>query len=299
MTTDVETQEAPSSRVAPRDRLWVRRRRGLRRTLVFTSLIAFLVVFAAPYVYTMTGSFKLNAELFVEPIRFLPQDPTLTNYTDLLTGVRIPFLRQFINSLVISTGAAFAGVFLSSTVGWGFAKFEFKGKKLLFILLIASLTLPFQVVIVPLFLLMENVNLTDTYTAVILPAAVSAFGSFFMRQAMVGIPDELLNAARVDGASEWGVFWRIGVPMVKGPISVLAVILFVTSWNDFLWPLIALRSTEMFTYPIGLASLVGGYRVEFGMALAGTALATIPIFAVFIAGRKRILENFTTGAVKT
>lgn len=277
----------------------IRAGRALRRCALFSALAFALFVVAVPYLYTIAGTFKVNAELFVDPIRILPVHPTLQNYIELLSGRQVPFLRQFMNSLIISTGATAAGLMLSMTVGWGFSKYEFAGKRVLLLLMLASLTLPFQVVVVPLFLAMNYINLIDTYLAVILPAAITAFGAFYMRQAMLSIPNELLDAARVDGASEWRVFTRVGAPMVKGPMTVLSVILFVSSWNDFLWPLVALRSTDMFTYPIGLASLVGGYQIEYGIALAGTAIATIPIFLVFIIGRKRIMENWTTGALKS
>jgi len=183
-------------------------------------------------------------------------------------------------------------------VGWGFAKYEFYGKRVLFLLLLVTLTIPFQVTLVPLFLMMVKMNLLDTYWAVILPGAVQAFGAFFMRQAMLSVPNELLDAARVDGVSEWRIFWQIGIPLSRGALSVLALLTFLVAWNDYLWPLIVLRSTEMFTYPIGLASLVGLYKVEYGMILAGAFLASLPVIVVFLAGRNQLLSNLTVGAVK-
>jgi ABC-type glycerol-3-phosphate transport system permease component len=134
--------------------------------------------------------------------------------------------------------------------------------------------------------------------AIIIPGAISAFGVFFMRQNMLGIPNDLVDAARIDGASELGIYWRVGLPLTRGALSVLAVLVFLGAWNDYLWPLIVLRSAEKFTYPVGLATLVGLYKVEYGMILAGAFLATLPILLIFIAGRNQLLANITLGAVK-
>ena len=270
----------------------------IERLLIYALLLVGIILTAAPYVYTVTSSFKENAEIFSFPVHFLPKNFTLGNYVRLLNGEEIPFVRQFANSMIISVGQTLLTLLLASMVGWGFAKYEFFGKRVLFLLLLITLTIPFQVTLVPLFLLMVKTNLVDTYWAVILPGAVQAFGAFFMRQAMLSVPNELLDAARIDGASEWGIFWRIGVPLSRGALSVLALLTFLLAWNDYLWPLIVLRSTEMFTYPIGLASLVGLYKVEYGMILAGAFLASVPVIFVFLMGRNQLLSNLTVGAVK-
>ena len=207
-------------------------------------------------------------------------------------------MRQFANSLFVAISQTLLTLLVASMVGWGFAKYEFKGKRVLMLLLLATLTFPFQVTLVPLFLIMLRIGWLDNYLAIILPGAVSAFGAFFMRQTMLAVPNELLDAARIDGASDWGIFWRIGLPLVRGALSVLAVLVFLGSWNDYLWPLIVLRSNDMFTYPVGLATLVGLYKVEYGMILAGSFLATIPIILIFIAGRNQLLNNIALGAVK-
>jgi ABC-type glycerol-3-phosphate transport system permease component len=268
------------------------------QVLIYVVLLVGVVLTAAPYVYATTSSFKHNAEIFSFPVHFLPQDFTLSGYVRLLSGESVPFIRQFVNSMIVSVGQTLLTLLLASMVGWGFAKYEFFGKRALFLLLLVTLTIPFQVTLVPLFLMMVKINWIDTYWAVILPGAVQAFGAFFMRQAMLSIPNELLDAARIDGASEWRIFWQIGLPLSRGALSVLAVLTFLVAWNDYLWPLIVLRSTEMFTYPIGLASLVGLYKVEYGMILAGAFLASLPVMVVFIAGRNQLLSNLTVGAVK-
>lgn len=266
--------------------------------LVFLTLLVMAMLTGAPFVYMVTGSFKLNAEIFSYPLHFLPKAPTLSNYVRLLNGSEIPFVRQLMNSTVIAVSQTLLSLFIASLVGWGFAKYEFRGKRLLFIFLLATLMFPFQVTLVPLFLLMMRLGWLDTYWAVIIPGSLSAFGAFFMRQSMLAIPNELLDAARIDGSSEFGLYWRIGLPLSGPALSVLAVLTFLGAWNDYLWPLIVLRTADLFTYPVGLATLVGLYKVEYGMILAGSFLATLPIVIIFVLGRNQFVAGLTAGAIK-
>ena len=294
MTTAATTES--TAKAAPgRSIRW---RTVIERAIVYLLLLITAVLVGAPFVYMITGSFKFNADIFSYPLTFLPENPTLSNYARLLDGSEIPYVRQFLNSLFVAVSQTLLTLLVASMVGWGFAKYEFKGKRVLLLVLLATLTFPFQVTLVPLFLMMVRINWLDNYLAIILPGAISAFGAFFMRQTMLAIPNELLDAAHIDGASEWGIFWRIGLPLSTGALSVLAVLVFLGSWNDYLWPLIVLRTTEMFTYPVGLATLIGLYKVEYGMILAGAFLATLPIMIIFIIGRNQLLNNVTLGAVK-
>lgn len=291
----ITTSQAGAESAAKRGIYWPK---VIERTLIYLVLVFCLLLVGAPFVYMITGSFRFNAEIFSYPLTFLPRDPTLENYRRLLDGSEIPYVRQFANSTLVATAQTLLTLLVASMVGWGFAKYEFKGKRVLLLVLLATLTFPFQVTLVPLFLTMLRIGWLDNYLAIILPGAVSAFGAFFLRQTMLAIPNELLDAARIDGASDWGIFWRIGLPLSRGALSVLAVLVFLGSWNDYLWPLIVLRSSEMFTYPVGLATLVGLYKIEYGMILAGSFLATLPIVFIFIAGRNQLLNNIALGAVK-
>jgi arabinosaccharide transport system permease protein len=275
--------------------LW---RRRLEWALIYAALLVFGVLVGAPFVYMISGSFKTNGELFSYPLNLLLQNPTLDNYNRLLGGKEIPYVQMFLNSVFVSTSQTLLSLGIASMVGWGFAKFEFRGKTFLFILLLATLALPFQVTLVPLFQLVVQIGWLDNFLGVIIPGAISAFGAFFMRQSMLSVPDDLLDAARIDGASEWGIFWRIGIPLSRGALAVLGVLVFLNAWSDYLWPVIVLRSPEKFTYPVGLATLVGLYKVEYGMILGGAFLATLPVVLLFVAGRKHILDNLTIGAVK-
>lgn len=266
--------------------------------LVHLALLAGVLATVAPFVWTLVSSFKENSEIFGFPLTFLPAQPTLDNYRRLLSGDELPYARQFLNSLLVAGGQTLLALFVSTLVGFAFAKYQFRFKRPLFVMVLATLTIPQQVTLVPLFLVINSFGLLDTYAAVILPAAANAFGVFFMRQSMLAIPGDLLDAARIDGSSEFGLYWRIGLPLARGSIAVLAVIEFLRSWNDYLWPLIVLRSAEMMTVPVGLATLVGLYKVEYGMVMAGSFLATVPIIVLFVIGRDHLVAGMTAGAVK-
>jgi ABC-type glycerol-3-phosphate transport system permease component len=287
---------ATSRSVARRAVAGIRRRAGLIVLFVILAMLAVLV--GAPFVYMVTGSFKFNAEIFSYPLRFIPADPTTENYSRLLGGEEIPYLRQVFNSAVISVSQTLLSLFVSSLVGWGFAKYDFRGKNALFTFLLATLMFPMQVTLVPLFLLIVRLMLLDTYWAIVLPGALSAFGVFLMRQTMLSIPDDLLDAARIDGSSEFGIYYRVGLPLAGPGLSVLAVLTFLGSWNNYLWPLIALRTDDKFTFPVGLATLFGLYKIEYGMILAGAFLATLPIIVIFVIGRRQFVAGLTSGAVK-
>lgn len=296
--TTTSQRTAPLTVERTRDERVLVARRVLERGMIYTLLVIGAVLVGAPFVYMITGSFKPNAEIFSYPLNFIPQRANLVNYERLLSGQEIPYVRQFINSIYVSVAQTLLTLLVSCMVGWGFAKYQFVGKRPLFLFLLFTLMIPSQVALVPAFLLMVNLGWLDNYLAIIIPGAISAFGAFFMRQIMVSVPDELLDAARIDGASEFGIFWRVGIPLSRGGLSVLAVLTFLGAWNNYLWPLIVLRTSEKFTYPVGLATLVGLYKIEYGMILAGAFIATLPIVAIFVAGRNQLLDNLTVGAIK-
>ena len=266
--------------------------------VLYGILFAFAVLVGIPFLYMITGSLKTNGQLFSWPVNLLAPDPTYNNYERLLSGEHIPFLQQMGNSVIIAVSQSALTLLFASMVGWGFAKYEFRGKTFLTVFLLFTFAIPFQVTLVPLFQMIVRLGLLNSFLGVILPSSVSAFGAFFMRQSMMSIPAELLDAGRIDGASEWGLFWRVGIPLSRGALSILAVLVFLAAWNDYLWPLIVLRTPEKFTYPIGLATLVDLYKTEYGMLLGGAFIATLPIVLIFVAGRNQILDNLTIGAVK-
>jgi len=264
----------------------------------FCVLVMGLVVAATPFVWMFLCSFKTNAEIFSAPITFLPKNPTLRNYKDLLEGRQVPFLRQYFNSVIVSGLFTGVNVFVCSAAAFAFAKYKFPLKNLLFTLVIAFVMVPQQATLVPLFLLMHKLNWLDTIFSVALPGAFNAFGVFFLRQVMLSIPDELIDAARIDGAGELKIYFRIALPLSGAGLVVLGVLSFVNSWNEFLWARIALSSTERLTATVGLASLVGMYKVEYGMLMAGASLLIIPVIILFVIGRDLFVEGILRGAVK-
>ena len=257
-------------------------------------LVIFLTVM--PYVYMVSASFKPGEELFSIPIQLFPDSLYLGNY-DLLFG-KTNFVSWFFNSVFIGVSRMVLAVVISLMAGYAFAKYDFRFKNVLFIMLLATLTLPIYVLIVPLYSMMVTFGWTDNYIALILPLAAQAIGVFLSRQYLLSIPDEILDSARVDGAGEWGIFWRIIVPLSQPVIAVMAILFFTASWNDYIWPLVVLTQDQMFTVSLGLPTLVGPYSQEYGAVMAGSFISTVPIVIIFLIMQRRFIEGITQGAVK-
>ncbi len=219
-----------------------------------------------------------------------------SNYRNLWKAV--PYNRYFINSVFIATASTLLTLFFCSLCGYAFAKYQFRGKTILFGILLASMMVPFQVLLVPLFGLMYDIGWLNSYKAIIIPFSVGAFGVFLMRQFIVTIPSELLDAARIDGCSEFGIYYRIVLPIIKPALGALTIYSFLSSWNGYLWPLIVLRDEAKYTLPIGLANLVGIYRQDYGMLMAGTLLSLLPIVILFLAMQREFVQGITLGSVK-
>jgi ABC-type glycerol-3-phosphate transport system permease component len=268
------------------------------RLMIYGALVVLVLLFGLPFVFMISGSFKTNAEVFKIPLSLWVDDPTLNNYDRLLKGQTINYVQMYWNSTIVAVLETWLTVFVSALVGWGFAKYVFPGRNFLFLLVVATLALPFQVIIVPLFQMMVQFGWMNTFWALIVPGAVSAFGAFFMRQSMLSVPNELLDAGRIDGANDWGLFWHIGLPLTRGALTVLSVITFLRSWNELLWPAVVLRSEDKFTLPLGISALDGYTQIEYGMILAGAFLSVLPIIVLFVLGGKNLLDNLTVGAVK-
>ena len=223
-------------------------------------------------------------------------DKFTSNYRNLWKTV--PYNRYFVNSVFIATASTLLTLFFCSLGGYAFAKYQFRGQKILFGILLASMMVPFQVLLVPLFGLMYDIGWLNSYKAIIIPFSVGAFGVFLMRQFIVTIPSELLDAARIDGCSEFGIYYRIVLPIIKPALGALTIYSFLGSWNGYLWPLIILRDEVKYTLPIGLANLVGTYRQDYGMLMAGTLLSLMPIVILFLAMQREFVQGITLGSVK-
>ena len=246
---------------------------------------------------TQTGNLLfLELSIHQPPYLSIVWDKLTSNYRNLWKTV--PYSRYFINSVFIATASTLLTLFFCSLGGYAFAKYQFRGQKVLFGILLASMMVPFQVLLVPLFGLMYDIGWLNSYKAIVIPFSVGAFGVFLMRQFIVTIPSELLDAARIDGCSEFGIYYRIVLPIIKPALGALTIYSFLGSWNGYLWPLIILRDEAKYTLPIGLANLVGIYRQDYGMLMAGTLLSLMPIVILFLAMQREFVQGITLGSVK-
>jgi ABC-type glycerol-3-phosphate transport system permease component len=259
-------------------------------------LMIALSITVIPFVYMLSSSLMTNAEFFGPGIKLIPKNPFLGNYVALFQDTN--FTRWFFNSVVVAVGRTGLAILLSLLAGYAFAKFDFAGKNVLFVLVIATLTLPVYVIIVPLFNMMTALNLTDRLGSLIIPFAAQAIGVFLARQYLLSVPDQLIEAARVDGASEWGIFWRVVLPISQPVIAVMGILFFTASWNDFLWPLVSVTSESQFTVSLGLPSLMSPYNQNYGGVMAGSFLGTVPIMLIFIIFQRRFIDGIMAGSLK-
>ncbi|HJR13511.1 MAG TPA: carbohydrate ABC transporter permease [Rhodanobacteraceae bacterium] len=264
--------------------------------LVNGALIACTALVLFPLFWMLSVSFMQPGEANALPPPMLPLHPTLANYRELFAHAGMG--RYFANSLIISTSITFLSLACNTLAGYAFAKLRFAGRERIFGALIGVLVVPAQVAMLPLFLLLKYVGLVNTYWAVILPAAVSVFGIFLVRQYARSIPGELLEAARMDGAGELRIFMQIVLPLLKPILVTLAVFTVLTAWNDFMWPLIALTGQQHYTLPVGLASLSREYVQDSGLMMAGAVVTVIPVLVLFLALQRYYLRGLLLGSVK-
>lgn len=263
--------------------------------VAYTLLIVWAALSLMPLFWMTSISFTRVVTLLKMPPALLPDPLTFENYQRLFSGGL--FMRWLLNSLIVTGANTLLSLFISSFYGYIFAKKTFPGSRLLFGILISTIMIPFFVVVIPVFLMFRNFHLLNTYWALIIPSAFSAFGVFLMRQAIKTLPSELIDAGKIDGCSEFGVYWRIVLPLVKPGLAVLAIFTFVASWNDFFWPLVVLNDPKMFTIPVGLPTLQGAWT-DYGLVMAASTLAALPTIAIFLAFQRYFLQGVTVGAIK-
>ena len=259
-------------------------------------LIGAVFLTAVPFLYMISASIKPQNEIFTFPVQFLPKVIFTENYVGLLTETL--FLRWFLNTFIVAVGRASLSLLLCMLAGFAFAKYEFPLKRFLFIFILASLTLPFEILLVPLYKMMVTFGWLNTYAVLIVPFAASAFGIFLSRQYCLSIPTELMEAARIDGSGEIGIFFRIALPNLQPAIAVLAILFFNGAWNDFLWPLIVINDRTMLVVNLALPTLRGPYGDQYGLVLAGAVLSTVPIILIFVMMQRYFIEGLMAGAVK-
>ncbi len=293
MSTLAPGREAPAAIPAERGGP-TRRGGGFGAWWIYALLILGLILLVGPCIWMILGSFKTTGELRQVPPTWLPEQWTTANYQDLFS--RQNFLRFFINSSVVASFVTAGNVVFCSMLGYALAKLSFPGKRILFIVVLATLMVPAVVTFMPLFVLVANLGLVNTHAGMILPFMVGAFGVFLMRQFIGGIPDELLDAARVDGAGEHYIFWRIVMPLCGPALATLTILTFLASWNSFLWPLVVATGEDMFTLPVAVAFLATGQtETNVALLMAGSVVVILPILVVFIL----LQRHFTQGIAMT
>jgi multiple sugar transport system permease protein len=273
-----------------------------RRAGQYLVLAIFALLTVAPFYWAVSTSFKPSGDVFAYPPKWIPDPATIQNFLDVVT--KIPFPRYFLNSVIVSGSIVTLNVLFGTAAAYAFAKLRFPGRNAIFFLLLLTLMVPFQVNLIPLYKMMVELHRAipflgaDTYFGLIAPSAIQVFGIFLMRQFLRSIPDEILESARIDGASEWRVLRSIVFPLALPGMATLAIFTFLGAWNDFLWPLIVVNSDSMRTLPLGLALLARRNVVDWGVTMAGTVVTAAPMIVVFFILQRRFIEGLTAGAVK-
>jgi len=264
---------------------------------VYVLLAGGLVVLVGPFLWMLLGSFRPDRELKQVPPAWLPEDPTLDNYRTLFT--RLDFVTYFTNTAVVAVAITIGNIVFCSMLGYALAKLTFPGKKIIFGLVLGTLMVPGIVTFVPLFVLVSNLGMVNTLPGLVFPFLAGPFGVFLMRQFMQSLPDELIHAARVDGAGEWRIFRSIILPLCKPALATLGILTFLTSWNMFLWPLVVAQSEERYTLPVALAIYaIGENRSDYGLLMAGSVVTIVPILAVFLALQRHFVQGIAMTGIK-
>jgi multiple sugar transport system permease protein len=256
-------------------------------------LILGVFVIGFPFLWVVSQSFMSNTEIFDVPPRLIPRHPTLENYYAVFTRQDLQLGRWFINSVSVSSVITILVLAVASTAAYAFARLRFPGRDIIFYAALATMMIPGQVTLIPIFLLMRDLKFLDTYHALIWPAGANVFGVFLLRQFFLTIPRELEEAAILDGASRFGVYRRVVLPLSSSALVALGIFTFLGSWNDLFWPLIVLNRLEMRTLPVGLAILVGEYGYERALGMAGATVALIPVLIFYTIFQRRIIEGVT------
>ena len=274
-----------------------RRRPALTRSLlVHAALVVVALIVGVPLYWTVKSSLTTNAEIFASPIQWLPSALHPENYTQALTAV--PFGLYFRNSTFVAAAVTATTLVTSALAGYGFAKFRFPGQRILFVAVLASMMVPFQAIMIPLFVMVRGLGWLNSFTGLIVPGAVSGFGIFLMRQFMSRLPDALCEAARIDGCGEWRLFWSIVLPLSRSALAALAVLTFLASWNNFLWPLIVAQSSDVFTVPLGLVQFRGSYFTNYAQILAVSLVAAAPVIVLYLLMQRQIIGTFASSGIK-
>ena len=264
---------------------------------IYAVLGAGLVLLIGPFLWMLLGSFRTNRELQEVPPSWLPENPTLDNYRALFEVLDFP--QFFFNSAVVAISITLGNLVFCSMLGYALAKLRFPGKRAIFALVLGTLMVPAVVTFVPLFVLVSNLGMANSYPGLIFPFLAGPFGVFLMRQFILGLPDELIQAARVDGASEFRIFFSVIMPLCKPVLATLGILTFLASWNQFLWPLVVAQSEDKYTLPVALAIYsIGERRADYGLLMAGSVVVVVPVLIVFLALQRHFVRGIAMTGIK-
>ncbi len=273
------------------------RRNRINSILLHAAMIPLALLFLLPIFWMIISATHPDNEILAIPPSFLPGNHLAANWRNLNDDLN--FVRAILNSIGIALSFTLLATLVSAMGGYAFAKFRFRGRTTLFLIVITALTIPFEVRAIPQFLLVaRDLGLQNTWWAIIFPGLATPLGIFFMRQNMLSVPSELLEAARIDGAGEARIFAQIVLPLMRPALAAVAIVLFLFQWNDFFWPLLILSNKDAYTIPVALGTLVGLTRVSWGGIMVGTAIATVPFLVLFLFLQRYFVAGITAGAVK-
>ncbi len=242
-----------------------------------------------PIIWMVSASFMTRSDVLSTPINIIPPVWQPQNYAQVFTDFKIG--RYFMNSTIVTGSVVLLNVFFCSLVGYSLAKFEYPGKNFVFVFIMSTVMIPFAVILIPLYLIVRSFGWINTYQGLILPFTMSAFGIFLMRQFILDIPDDYIDAARIDGASEIGIFFRIILPLSRPAVVTLAILSFVQNWDQFLWPLVVTTTDQYRTLPIGLSKFLEAYQNEWHLLMTGAVIAALPLVILFLSMQRRFLEG--------
>ena len=269
-------------------------RAGFGRAIAWVLLLAGGLAMVLPLAFMFSTSLKDASEVY--DLRLIPAHPTLDNYVTVLSDGR--FMRWFANSMGVATVVTLSNVFFDSLVGYTLAKFDFRGRYVVFLAILATLMVPTEMLVIPWYVMARNFGWLDTYWGIMFPGMMTAFGTFLMKQFFETVPNDFLEAARVDGLNEFAIFWRIAMPLVTPALSALAIFTFLSNWTAFIWPLIVTTSKELYTLPVGLSSFAVEQQIQWELIMTGAALATLPTLIVFLVLQRYIVRGVVLAGLK-
>ena len=269
-----------------------------RLALSYAALLFLTLIFVAPLLWMLSTSFKTNVEATTLPLNFLPNEPSTYGYDTILNSAGTPVLRWFVNSMVAAAAHAVLVLATAAPAAYALARMEFRGKRIFFAAIIGTLFIPQFLFLVPNYAIVDTFGWLDTLLAIIVPGAAGAFGVFFLRQFFLALPEELEEAALLDGANRFQIFTRIVLPLSKPALATLALLSFLTNYNDFLWPIYVLFNPESLTLPPGLALLGFSYQTDYAVIMAGGVIASIPVLIVFLIAQRYVIEGIARSGIK-